>query len=61
MVYNGAYDLKYYLDRQEPTSSAKNTNSNWNSDRILCFCIKRKMKSSDMPINFIDVIEGQTG
>lgn len=42
VVYNGPYDLKYYLDRQpEESNNAKARNDHLNRGRVLVFTVIR--------------------
>jgi hypothetical protein len=58
-VYQGSYDLKYYLDRQPydtDTSDPKN-NSHLTRGRVLVFVIFRKKKHSEIPMCDVTVAE----
>jgi len=59
-IFHGTYDLKYYLDRQEPIMLKAGAASTLNSEKILCLCIKRRTKQGDMPVYDVNVIEGES-
>jgi hypothetical protein len=61
VIFHGTYDLKYYLDRQEPiVPKAGSAPGASNSEKILCLCVKRRTKQGDMPVYDVNVIEGES-
>jgi hypothetical protein len=60
-IFHGTYDLKYYLDRQEPIMPKAGTVPGAsNTEKILCLCVKRRTKQGDMPVYDVNVIEGES-
>lgn len=57
-IYLGNYDLKYYLDRQEPQMvTQENLNKQLQRGRVLVFVVIRKKKPTDLPISNVTVNE----